>query len=164
MVQPRRRTQVYHTLGMLNHYQGDLSSAHRYYEDTLASNLPFISFSCAVKLGILCLEEEEIESAQQYLKRGIALCQARLEKTPRLYDVRYHLALAQLAIGKADDALTTYRQALEICSAKGVIESARQDLQSLQRAAQPVEGVERVLLLLEKAGCGGCPRVCVETV
>jgi tetratricopeptide (TPR) repeat protein len=75
-------------------------------------------------------EEEKIE-VQADLARSITLCQQLLDKAPRLYDVLYHLALAQLGSGQPDEALATYRQALEVCSARGVVQEAIQILQLL---------------------------------
>ena len=52
--------------------------------------------------------------------------------------------------GQPDEALATYQQALEVCSAKGVVQNALQDLRLLQRAVQPVAGLEKVMALLER--------------
>jgi tetratricopeptide (TPR) repeat protein len=145
------KAQVFLALAMLNHHKGNLSNARRCYGDALAFDFPETKYSCTVKLGILCLEEGKAEEARDYFARGIALCRELLEKTPRLYDALYHLALAQLGIGQSDEALATYRQALEVCSAKGVVQNALQDLRLLQRAAQPVAGLEEAIVLLSEA-------------
>jgi tetratricopeptide (TPR) repeat protein len=147
---PDNKAQVFHALGMLNHLLGNLADASRYYEDAFTFDLPETKYSSAIRLGILCLEEGKAEEAQDYFTHGIALCRELLEKTPRLYDVLYHLALAQLSTGQSDEALATYRKALEVCSAKGVVQGALQDLELLRRAAPHVMGVTEAIALLER--------------
>src|SRR5205085_6962781 len=83
-----------------------------------------------------------------HLSRGIAMCEALLAKTPNLYDALYHLALARLVSGQPDEAVATYRRALEVCSAKGVVQSALQDLALLKRVPQPVAGLAQAEALL----------------
>lgn len=146
---PSYKAKVFHALGMLNHHLSNFADARRYYENALAFDFTFTNYSCTVKLGILCLEEGKKEEARDYFARGITLCNELLEKTPRLYDVLYHLALAQLGRGKSDDALATYQRALEVCSAKGVVQSALQDLQLLKRTPQPIAGLDKAIQLLE---------------
>jgi len=106
-------------------------------------------------MGPLYLEEGKAEETQDYFARGIALCRELLERTPRFYDALYHLALAQLGIGQPDNALATYRKSLEVCSAKGVVQGALQDLCLLRRTAHPVVEVEQAIRLLEEAA-GAC--------
>ncbi len=142
-------------LGAVHHHRVNLADARRCYADALALDMPRTDYSCAVKLGVLCLEEGKAEDAQDYFARGIALCRALLEKTPRLYDALYELALAQLGGGQPDGALVTYRQALEVCAAKGVVQNALQDLRLLGRAVLPVAGLAEAVALLEKATEGG---------
>ena len=91
------------------------------------------------------------EEAHDHLKRGIALCQEQLALTPRLYDALYHLALAQLGVKQPDDALTTYQRALDVCSAKGVVQETLQDLELLTQASPSTEGTEPVYKLLIKS-------------
>jgi tetratricopeptide (TPR) repeat protein len=143
-------------LGVTYAALGETQKAREHYEQSLqitcceAFDMPQTNYSCAVKLGILCLEEGKPDEAQDYFARGIALCHALLEKTPRLYDALYHLALAQLGSEQTSESLATYRQALEVCAAKGVVQSALQDLRLLERAAQPVAGLAEVAALLER--------------
>ena len=99
-------------------------------------------------LGILRLEQGNITGAQNTLGQGIALCRALLDKTPQLYRALYALALAQLASGEPAAALTTYRQAMEVCAAPGVVQGAQQVLGLLQRSAPPGASIEEALALL----------------
>ncbi|MBM3236396.1 tetratricopeptide repeat protein [Candidatus Poribacteria bacterium] len=140
-------------IGEAHHHLGNLAEAHRYYEEAFALDIPSTNYSCAVKLGILCLEEGKAEEARDHFVRGITLCRVLLENTPRLYDALYHLALAQLGNGQSDDALATYRQALEVCSAKGVVQNALQDLRLLGRAPLAVAGLDEAVAILERADC-----------
>jgi len=146
-VYPRDRVRVLHAIGDLNHLLGRLDEAIRYYKDALFLNFPFMSYSCAVKLGAVCLERGEVEKARYYLEQGVRLCHMLLSKTPRLYDVIYHLALAQLCLGKFDESLAAYKRAMEICDAKGVIEEEVRDLHLLKGAMKGNE-VERAIEML----------------
>jgi tetratricopeptide (TPR) repeat protein len=138
-------------LGYSHHHLGNLADARSCYEEALALDMPETAYNCAVKLGLLCLEEDNSKEAQSYFARGIALCQGLLAKTPNLYEPLYALALAQLGSRKPDEALATYKQALDTCSARGVVQDALQDLQLLERAAQPVDGLQEAKALLEAA-------------
>jgi tetratricopeptide (TPR) repeat protein len=138
-------------LGGVHHHLGHVSAVRRAYEEALALDVPATNALCAIQLAILCLEQGDRAGAQDGFARGIAWCQALLEKTPTLYKALYALALAQLGSGQPEAALTTYRQALEVCPAPGVVQLARQALRLLQRAAQPVAGVAEALALLEQA-------------
>ncbi|MBC8229777.1 hypothetical protein H8E77_09545 [bacterium] len=95
------------------------------------------------------MEEGKTEEAQDDFARGIEFCRELLDKTPRFYDVIYHLGLAQLGIGQSNEALATYQQALEVCSAKGVVQSALQNLQLLKRASQAITGLDEAICRLE---------------
>lgn len=138
-------------LGHAYHYLNDLPEARRCYAEAFALDLPTTNYSCAIRLGILGLEENKTADAEDYFTRGITLCRALLEKTPRLYGALYTLALAQLGSGQPDEAIATYRQALEVCAAKGVVQSALQDLALLKRVPKGVAGLEEAEALLLEA-------------
>jgi tetratricopeptide (TPR) repeat protein len=136
-------------LGQLYHEIGQLDKAKSCLSDALAMDIPEINYKCSVRLGILCLEEGDHRGAQDYFERTISMCQALLERTPNSYEPLYALALAQVGSGRPDEALTTYRKALEVCAAQGVVRDALEDLRLLQRAAVLIEGIERALKELE---------------
>lgn len=138
-------------LGSIYHHLGESEDARHCYEEALALGFARVNYGSAVKLGILCLEEGKVEEAQDYFARGIALCRELLDKTPRLYDALYALALAQLGSGQPEEALANYRQALEVCSTKGVVQAALQDLALLQRTAQPAAKLAEAEALLKEA-------------
>lgn len=136
-------------MGHAHHHLSNLADARRCYMDALVLDAPTSNFTCAILLGILCREEGKADEARDYLARGIALCRALLDKTPNYYRALYLLAFAQLGSGQPDTALTTYRQALDICPAKGVVQGELQELRLLERAAQQVAGLAEVVALLE---------------
>ena len=138
-------------LGYAHHYLGKLADARRYYEEAFALDMQKTNYSCAVRLGILSLEEGKVEEAQGHFACGITLCRRFLEKTPRLYGSLYELALAQLGSGQPDEALATYRQALEVCSAKGVVQGALRNLELLERSSKPVVALPEAIALLNGA-------------
>ena len=133
------------------HHLGNLAEARRAYHEGLALEYPLTHYRCAILLGILCLEEDQVLEAQQHCTRGINLCRALLDKTPNLVRPLYSLALAYLGNGQPDEALATYQRALEVCSAQGVVRDALQDLQLLRRISPAVAKVDEVTQLLEAA-------------
>lgn len=139
------------SLGNCYHHLNDLAKARRCYEEGFALEMPTTNYSCAIRLSILALEENRTAEAEDYFTRGIALCRALLEKTPRLYEALYALALAQLGSGQSDEAIATYRRALGVCSAKGVVQDALQELLLLKRAAPTTAGLLEAIALLERA-------------
>lgn len=135
-------------LGMVYHNEGNLVDAHRCYTDAVKLQIPKSHYSCEPRLGILCLEEEEPAKAEEHFSRGIEMCQTLLAKTPNLCDALYHLALTQLGRGQPDEAIATYRRALDVCSAKGIVQSALQDLALVKRVAHPVAGLSEAGAML----------------
>jgi len=138
-------------LAYVYHHLGHLAEARRHYHEGLALEFLLTHYRCAILLGILCLEEDQALEAQHHGTRGIDLCQALLDKTPNLVRPLYSLALVYLGNRQADDALATYRRALEVCSAQGVVRDALQDVQLLRRISPAVAKVDEVTQLLEAA-------------
>lgn len=138
-------------LAYVYHHLGHLAEARRHYHEGLALEFLLTHYRCAILLGILCLEEDQALEAQEHCTRGIALCRALLDKTPTLVRPLYSLALAYLGNGQPDEALATYRRALEVCSALGVVRDALQDVQLLRRISPAVAKVDEVTQLLEAA-------------
>jgi tetratricopeptide (TPR) repeat protein len=138
-------------LAYVYHHLGNLAEARRHYQEGLALEFLLTNYRCAILLGILCLEEDQALEAQQHGTRGIDLCRALLDKTPTLVRPLYSLALAYLGNRQPADALDTYRRALEVCSATGVVRDALQDVQLLKRASPPVAKLADVTQLLQEA-------------
>lgn len=63
----------------------------------------------------------------------------------------YDLALAQLAIGKKDEAKKTYRHATQITPGKVQMASVLSNLYLLKQAPQPLDGLTEVIDMLEAA-------------
>jgi tetratricopeptide (TPR) repeat protein len=138
-----RRAQALHELGRLAEARGD-------YERGKQVTLPPIHYACSVRLGILCLEEGKAAEAGENFALGISLCRVLLARAPGLYDALYLLALAQLGSGATEEALATYRRAVEACSAKGAVQDALRDLRLLERSRYPVPGLASAIVLLEE--------------
>ena len=147
----RQKVDALQRFGALHHQVGRLPTARRYYQDVLALDTPFGNCHCAVRLGILSLEEPKAEEACEFLARGIAFCGAVLRQIPRFYRALYDLGLGYLASGRTDQAFAVYHQALGGCSAKGVVESALRDLRLLERARPDTPGMAETFGLLRDA-------------
>ncbi|MGB7291033.1 MAG: tetratricopeptide repeat protein [Thermodesulfobacteriota bacterium] len=135
--------------GHIKQLLGHLDEALRCYEQALALNEPLNNYRSSVKLGIVCSQMGDADSARTYFNRAWELCGDVLEKTPRLYDAIYHLSISMLFAGKKDGAIANYRRAVEVCSAKGVVEDALRDLRLLGQVANPPYGVQDAITLLE---------------
>jgi tetratricopeptide (TPR) repeat protein len=138
-------------LAYVYHHLGHLAEARRHYHEGLALEFPLTHYRCALLLGILCTEEGQALQAQEHCTRGIDLCRALLDKTPTLVRPLYSLALAYLGNRQPDEALDTYRSALEVCSAPGVVRDALQDVQLLRRLSPAVAKLDEVTQLLDAA-------------
>jgi tetratricopeptide (TPR) repeat protein len=134
-------------LGAIAHCRGHLASARQFYMEALDQEVRRTSYTSAIKLGILCLQEGKQEEARENLDWAADLCQDMLLRTPRLYDARYQLALAQLALGQGEEALDTYRRARADCSGEGVVGIAIQDVRLLKQSI-PAAVVDPALALL----------------
>ncbi|MBF0534312.1 MAG: tetratricopeptide repeat protein [Nitrospirae bacterium] len=133
------------------HYHSNLSDAEQYYRESLKLEYPLDNCQSAVLLGLLLLEKGKSADAEDSIKRGISICREILEKTPDLFKQLYKLALALLASGDSQASLETYRKALTICSAKGVVKLALIDLNLLERAAPNIEGLANARQMLTDA-------------
>jgi tetratricopeptide (TPR) repeat protein len=138
-------------LAQIHHEAGQLGDARQYYERGMGVGLLPSNYPCAVKLGILGLEEGKAAEAGEHFARGLAMCDALLEKSPRLYDALYLRALAELGGGRPTAALASYRQALGICSARGVVQGAIRDVRLVQRALPTAARAREAVDLLEGA-------------
>lgn len=138
-------------IGMIQHSLGNLPEASRNFKEALKLDIPKSHYSCSPRLGIVRLEEGFTKEADDHLARGIRECEALLEKTPKLYDALYHLALAELAKEQPDRALATYRRAIETCAAKGVLMNSLRDVRLLTRLPAPLLGLRDAESLLAEA-------------
>lgn len=135
-------------LGTIHHHLGHLADAMKCYREALSLDMPSTNYSCAIRLGLLWLEQGKKKDADKYLKRGLHLCSNLLKREPKLRETLYILALGQIASEQVKEALVTYRRALEVCSATGVVQDALDDLKLLKRIPAPVAGVQKASQLL----------------
>lgn len=144
-------SEILQNLAFSYHFTGHLGSAEPCYAESLNLAILETAPPSAVFLGILSLEQNQQEKVQSYLDQGITLCHETLDKSPSFYKQIYVLALALLAQGKSDEALQTYRQALDTYSAKGVVKRAIMNLALLERAAPSTPSLSQVKQLLNDA-------------
>jgi len=142
------------TYGHARQLLGELDKARNCYEDALALNIPLNNYRVSMKLGIVCAQQGDKPCAKTYFCQALELCYNTLEKTPMFYDAIFHLSISLLCIGEKDKAIENYRKAVEVCSAKGVIQNELLSLQLLQQIAEPPDGLNEAITLLEKVKSG----------
>lgn len=136
-------------LARAHHLLSEFADARRFYEESLTASADAVScYSCSIQLGILDLQEGRPEESRSQIEQGIAGCRSLLAKTPGDDDLLRWIALAQLASGQPEDALGTYRQALEVRSLRGLVQRMLQDVEVLSRATPNASGLEEVSALL----------------
>ena len=138
-------------LGTVEHHFSRLAAARHVYEEALALQIPLTRYLTLTNLGILCLEMGEGASSRNYFDCAADLCRATLEKTPRLYVALYALALVRVSRSEGAEALATYRRAIGICRAEGVLRLALQDLDLLGRARPSAASIQDARDLLVSA-------------
>jgi len=124
-------------------------AARSYASEALAIGLPTIGYGCAAVLGMVALAQGDREGATSAFGTAMQGCEAQIERVPRFHDALYQLALAHLGLGQGENALATYRQAVEACSASGVVRAALADVQWLRQFASPPSEVAAIARLLD---------------
>jgi tetratricopeptide (TPR) repeat protein len=140
---------------------GEFSKAYELGLQVLELKMPDTVYSASLVLGIVKLHWHN-PSAADFFKDTVVRCQSTLKKTGQLYyDIRYILGTALVGKAVCDPhwnevhkqkellapALVEYQYALDICDARGVVQSTLRDLEVIQAAG--VEGLEPVFELLE---------------
>ena len=138
-------------LAILNHFLGICEPAYNHYKKALTYNIFSFNPFILARFGILCIEMGRKEEAEEILVRGLALYAEIVEKSPRLYEIWSYYGLAQLAVGKEDEACLSYRTALKICHAPGVVKIMIRDLGLLRRANPANTGIEKINNLLAQS-------------
>jgi tetratricopeptide (TPR) repeat protein len=135
------------------------SEARRCLTEALTLDVPETGYQVTLALGIALLHQRAPAAKDTFADTAVR-CRAVLDKTAGLYMPRYALAAALVGsavcvprwteeserAGLLAPALTEYRRALENCTAPGIVDDARRDLE-LIRAAD-VDGLDPVLELL----------------
>ncbi len=128
---------------------GDHHSAIEDCEAAISLKQPALRYRAPLYMALAhwCLDDPEagVESAQQAVESARSL----LAYTRHSRDAQYFLAIALLCAGQAVEALKAYGEALDNCSARGVVRDALLDLQLLRNAPQPPQGVGEAVALLE---------------
>jgi tetratricopeptide (TPR) repeat protein len=141
---------------------GALSKAEMYCSQALALDIKETSYRVGLTLGIVRLHRQSLDAGDSFAD-AVARCRTRLDETSNLYRERYIFAAALIGQAVCDQrwaeeseriellapALAEYRKALEITSAKGVVQDAIRDLELIRGAG--IEGLEPVFELLESA-------------
>jgi tetratricopeptide (TPR) repeat protein len=135
-------------LGKVWHHSGDWLKAKEFYGESARLDQSATKYIATMGLGIIGLNEDQREDAIEYFSQGSDLCRELLDKTPSLWEPMQYLALCQLAQGKAAEAKATYKRALEICNAKGVVKAALRELDVLYHAEPELKGIEDVRVML----------------
>jgi tetratricopeptide (TPR) repeat protein len=148
-----RRTQsrVLFCLGECHSNLRDLSEAERFYKEGFALKLPSAHFMCAVKLGVVKLEQGDAEEAARWFAEGISICRTLLKRTPTLGDALQFKALAQLGSGESEEALGSLRAGLERSSPKGVVQNLLNDLTQLKRVSSNLKGIDDALAIAHRS-------------
>ena len=147
------------TLGGLYRRLEDYEQAVKYYQSLYNVNK---SSSYALgNLGSLSWYLGQREEARNYFTLLKDTSQTRLqEEAPQIqsqvvrgeaYWDYYDLALSQLATGEVDAAKETYAKAIEETPAIEQFGAVLNNLYFLQRAQEPIQGLEEIIALIEKA-------------
>lgn len=139
----------YGTLGGLYRRQNRLHEAIAAYEKA-EHVTPHHSYP-VINLAFLHTMLGNTEMADTYFGRSRGLALRRLDDNPFDYWARLDLAFAQLHGDEVDDALATFKQAIDHVPSTGPLESALDTLNSLREAPAPFPGLDKAAALLESA-------------
>jgi tetratricopeptide (TPR) repeat protein len=145
-----RPEDTFATLGGLYRRKGDYEKALDHYEQAYRIN-PNSSYALG-NVASLCWYLGKVDKAREYYMHLEALAKIRL-MTPHLeeYWDYYDLALAQLVLGKTDEAKSTYKQAIEKTPSVIQFDSALDVLTLLQKAKDSIPGLNDAIEMLEQA-------------
>jgi len=104
-------------------------------------DVPSVTFAGEVQFGILLIEHHADDRGLAHLERGISECTTLLAKSPYRYEARYKRALAELAFGRIDNAVSDWSWAFQACPAEGVLREFGRDLSMVSRIRERREMV-----------------------
>jgi tetratricopeptide (TPR) repeat protein len=143
-----------YNIGDTYHLIDDIDKAVPYYKDALAMNMPSTNYISALGLGIIALRSGCHEEARAYFEKSIDLVRAN-PMTPQVFHpYASMLGLALLAVGRTQEGLEAYDQALTLSPSREALSYALQDLQILKRVPHPIEGLVEAIDKIERARQG----------
>ncbi len=126
----------------------DWEDAKAAYSSALGLGIKDCSYKSAAKLGQLYLRAGGPEIAEEYFSESCRLSRELLERSPEIYEALFYLGLAELGLGKAEDAERHYLEALGMCSAPGVKSEVISDIDDFECSDSRQAGIERVRALI----------------
>jgi tetratricopeptide (TPR) repeat protein len=145
-----RPEDAFATIGGLYRRKGEYEKALEYYEQAYRIN-PSSSYALG-NVASLSWYLVKLDKAREYYILTEALAKVRnMTPHPEDYWDYYDLALAQLVLGKTNEAKDTYRIAIEKTPGVVPIDSVLDVLRLLQKAKDPIPGLNDVIEMIEKA-------------
>jgi tetratricopeptide (TPR) repeat protein len=138
-------------IGDAYHMMGRAADAIPYYIKGLVHNRRSCNFKCAAGLGLAYLELNRKEEARRFFQQCVEICQVNFEIWTGLQPMCSTLAVSLLALGRLSESLEAYRRGLATNPSAEHLQYSIMDAKLLQRAAEPVEGLDKVLNMLEEA-------------
>jgi tetratricopeptide (TPR) repeat protein len=130
---------------------GRLEEARREFEETVRLS-PNVAFNAHVCLGIIAYHQGERTEAQQQFGQALPLWDTawtRRVQTPATLLV--DKAIALLGLGRVQEAHDTMQKALEPLLPGDRLEEYINHLELLTTAPEPLEGLDKMLALLQEA-------------
>jgi tetratricopeptide (TPR) repeat protein len=137
-------------LGGLHRRKGEYAQAYDSYEQAWKLN-PASSYALG-NVASLALYEGMKDEARMYFGFAEMVATEHIKKGQgEIYWDYYDLALAQLALGKTADAQKSYATAIKETPGKVQFESVLDNLNLLQKAPQPIPGLEDIVKMIKAA-------------
>jgi tetratricopeptide (TPR) repeat protein len=99
---------------------------------------PLGRYYAAFLVGLGYVASGKKEESMSAFQEAIERCEVLISLSKRNYDALFIRSISLLAMGKAADAQSGYEQALAVCSARGVVMEALQDIRKLRIASPDI--------------------------
>jgi tetratricopeptide (TPR) repeat protein len=137
------------TLAGLYRRKGEYEKALEYYEAAYRTD-PSSSYALG-NVASLCWYQGRLDKARQYyMLTELASIDHSLTTHTEVYWDYYDLALAQLALGKTEDAKKSYAKAIHETPGASQFDSVLNVLYFLQKAQDPIQSLDEVIQTIEK--------------
>ncbi len=137
------------TLGGLYRRKGEYEKALEYYEDAYHAD-PSSSYALG-NLASLSWYLGKLDKARQYYMLTELMAADRMKAAhAEVFWDYYDLALAQLALGKTEEAKKSYAKAIGETPGVVQFDSVLNILYLLQKAKDPIQGLDEVILMIER--------------